>query len=145
MKLVESISVNCHFSFDHYPGYPGTMLTMPRRPEFMLDSRETMLDVLDRARYGHLAFLDECGLPDLRPLNYARVDDTLYFHTAEGSTVARYASAGPVRLCAQDTVTWIPSYWRHPEMACPATTYYRSEGVRIGHLLEGSSASSRKK
>lgn len=67
-------------------------------------------------------------------MNYARLGDFLYFHTSPKGALPQRLG-GPACFTAQDTLGWIPSYWRHPEMACPATTYYRSVVVR-GELEE---------
>jgi nitroimidazol reductase NimA-like FMN-containing flavoprotein (pyridoxamine 5'-phosphate oxidase superfamily)/N-acetylglutamate synthase-like GNAT family acetyltransferase len=100
-----------------------------RRAEFADSERATAWEVLDEARYAQVATVAPDGTPEVRPLNYARVEETLYLHCAEkGSLAARGATLAV--LSAVDTAVWLPSYWRHPEMACPATTWYRSVQVR---------------
>ncbi|HEY4000076.1 MAG TPA: GNAT family N-acetyltransferase [Candidatus Xenobia bacterium] len=103
------------------------MTTTLRRKEFQ---SEDLWTVLDEARYGHLAV----DGPDVRALNYARQDDTLYFHCAEGGEVGGW-SGREACFAVETAIQWIPSYWRHPEMACPASTWYRSAMVR-GRLRE---------
>jgi len=94
-----------------------------RRAEFAEHRLETAIEILDAARYGHLATVAPDGHPEIRAMNYARVGNVLYLHSA-------LPQPDRVVLAVEDTVDWIPSYWRHPEMACPATTYYRSLHVR---------------
>ncbi|MHB2020629.1 MAG: GNAT family N-acetyltransferase [Candidatus Xenobia bacterium] len=86
---------------------------------------EVARDILQRAPYGHLAWCED-GRPAVRAMNYALVDDALYLHASEKNR----PPTGPVELAAEDAAVPIPSYWRHPFMACPASTYYRSVIVR---------------
>jgi nitroimidazol reductase NimA-like FMN-containing flavoprotein (pyridoxamine 5'-phosphate oxidase superfamily)/GNAT superfamily N-acetyltransferase len=96
----------------------------PRRHEFL--SHEGV-DSLQQIRVGVLATLDEQGQCEARPLNFCWLEGSLWFHTSPHSLLAR-------RDCATFTgwhdEAWIPSYWRHPQQACPATTYYTSVVVR---------------
>jgi len=109
-----------------------------RRKEFSQNGVEHAEEILDSARYGHLVTLDEDGQAETRPINYARLGDEIYFHCSPRGALA--ARAGTTALLAvEDTLTWMPSYFRHAEMACPATTYYRSVQVR-GSLRAVSSA-----
>lgn len=95
----------------------------PRRKEFSQD-RSFAYEVLDRARSGALATVDEQGAPELRPLNFVRRGETLYFHTSPKSRLAR--RQGRASFTAQCDEAWLPSYWRDERLACPATTYYSS-------------------
>lgn len=93
-----------------------------RRKEFATDDQ--FQEVLAASRYGYLATSGE-----LRPMNYVYSQDRLYFHTAGPGTLASRAGSQAVFSCLE-SATWLPSYWRDPELACPATTYYRSAVVR---------------
>lgn len=94
-----------------------------RRQEFQSD--HLLKEVLSLARFG---FLGTEPL-ELRPMNYVLLDDRLCFHTAGPGTLASRAGQRAVFSCLE-SACWLPSYWRDPELACPATTYYRSAVVR---------------
>lgn len=94
-----------------------------RRQEFQAD--QALEEVLTRSRYG---FLGTEPL-ELRPMNYVLLEGKLFFHTAGPGTLASRAGQPAVFSCLE-SATWLPSYWRDPELACPATTYYRSAVVR---------------
>lgn len=94
-----------------------------RRKEFATD--EQLTEVLAAARYGYLA----TGAAELRPMNHVLLEGELYFHTAGPGSLAARAGEPAVFSCLE-SATWLPSYWRDPELACPATTYYRSAVVR---------------
>jgi N-acetylglutamate synthase-like GNAT family acetyltransferase len=67
-------------------------------------------------------------------MNYAVLDEGIYFHSAPKGRLASRDGA-PAVAAVEDTLTWLPSTWRHAELACPATTYYRSVVVE-GRLVE---------
>lgn len=109
----------------------GRTLT-PRRAEFSTPA--LAWEILDRGRLAHLSTLSPEGRLESRPMNYARLDDRLYFHSAPKGRLATRGGA-PAVAAVEDTLTWLPSSWRHAELACPATTYYRSVVVE-GRLAE---------
>jgi nitroimidazol reductase NimA-like FMN-containing flavoprotein (pyridoxamine 5'-phosphate oxidase superfamily)/GNAT superfamily N-acetyltransferase len=100
-----------------------------RRREYAEDRREVVDDVLDRARYGHMATLDPDGWPVVKPMNFARLGDWVWFHRARQGEMSGQLG-GPACFAVDEPLAWIPSTWRHAELACPATTYYRSVVIR---------------
>ena len=53
------------------------------------------------------------------------MDGQLYFHTSPKGDLGGWAGRAAC-VSLEDTVCWLPSYWRNRQLACPATTYYRS-------------------
>lgn len=98
---------------------------MIRRTEYRDESLAGLHEVLDAVRYGHLATTDDRGCPVVKPLNFARIGDHLYFHRARPGEMSAQLGR-PACFVATDALAWVPSSVRHPELACPATTYYRS-------------------
>ena len=96
-----------------------------RRSEYRDERPEGVHEVLDAVRYGHLATTDEEGRPVIKPLNFARVGEHVYFHRARPGEMSAQLGR-PACLAVTDPLAWLPSTFRHPELACPATTYYRS-------------------
>ncbi|MEW6281390.1 MAG: GNAT family N-acetyltransferase [Candidatus Eremiobacterota bacterium] len=104
------------------------MLTLRRR-DFQETDLTAVRAILSRARYGHLSTVSPEGEVELRPLNFVVLDHALYFHCAPATGLAaRHGTRAT--FAAQDLAVWIPSTWRDAELACPATTFYRSVGVR---------------
>lgn len=101
----------------------------PRRREFL---NQDGLQALERIRVGVLATPDPQGGCEARPLNFVLLDGDLWFHTSPHSQLAQRQQASFTGWCDE---SWIPSYWRHPQQACPATTYYTSVVVR-GRLVQ---------
>ncbi len=95
-----------------------------RRKEFLETAEPVIREIFRRASHGHLALYDD-GYPHALPLNFVVHGGHLYFHgTPHGMLVEQLGQ--PVSFTAQDMMSWIPSTWRHPRNACPATTFYRS-------------------
>ena len=101
-----------------------TTIYPPRRSEFISSEGVESLSLI---RVAVLATVDEDGECEARPLNFVWLDGAVYFHTAPQSNLA---SRGRATLTGWHDEAWIPSYWRHPEQACPATTYYTSVVAR---------------
>lgn len=95
-----------------------------RRKEFDNNDPQTTREVLGQSKIGHLAFLREDEI-ELLPYNFIYRGEYVYFHSSPKTGLAR-AVDQEIRFLAYDNIAWIPSTWRHPELACPATTYYAS-------------------
>jgi hypothetical protein len=89
--------------------------------------REDEAELLDRASHGVLA-LNRAGHPPLlRPLNFVRVGSHLYAHGAlEGEKMEALAHDGAASFLVVEDYSLVPSYFIHPQNACPATQYYRA-------------------
>ncbi|MCB9687989.1 MAG: GNAT family N-acetyltransferase [Alphaproteobacteria bacterium] len=75
-------------------------------------------------REGALAGVVE-GRPVVRAMHAWWHDDALWFHGGPRVAVSQLAG-GPVAFEGHALIARIPSWMRHPERACPATTWYRS-------------------
>lgn len=95
-----------------------------RRTEFTNNDPALLQSILTESKVGHLAYQrgDEI---ELLPYNFAYLDGDLYFHCSPRAGLAG-ARGQLVKFLAYQKVSWIPSSWRHPELACPATTYFCS-------------------
>ncbi len=104
-------------------------------------SKDEALAFLEGAPLLRFATTTPEGRPVLRAMNFALVEERVYFHGApvgeKTLTVGREAV-----LEADETVAFLPSWFVDPERACPATTYYRS--VQVHGVLEREDDPSRK-
>jgi nitroimidazol reductase NimA-like FMN-containing flavoprotein (pyridoxamine 5'-phosphate oxidase superfamily)/GNAT superfamily N-acetyltransferase len=104
-------------------------LIPPRRSEFIQEDLGECYQILDNAKIASLATVDEEGWPEVRPMNFARLGNCLFFHTGPGGVLQkRQGQAACVNVA--EGLNWIPSNWRHSDLACPATTYYASVVAR---------------
>ena len=99
-----------------------------RRQEFLQTSPELALSVLQESRVGHLAFLRGNEV-ELLPYNFAYHQGQLYFHSSPKTGLAE-ACGQAVKFLAYHKLSWLPSTWKHPELACPATTYFCSLSLK---------------
>ncbi|MEZ4319350.1 MAG: GNAT family N-acetyltransferase [Myxococcota bacterium] len=72
--------------------------------------------------------------PHVRPVHPIVLDGRVFWHGATKGEKSEWVGRTAV-LTAHEVVAEIPSWFRHPERACPATTYYRSGEVR-GPLVQ---------
>jgi nitroimidazol reductase NimA-like FMN-containing flavoprotein (pyridoxamine 5'-phosphate oxidase superfamily) len=60
-------------------------------------------------------------------MNFVRVDEALYFHgSLEGEKAASIRREPRVTFMVDDDFSLIPSTFTNPELACPATQYYKA-------------------
>ncbi|MCC7364031.1 MAG: pyridoxamine 5'-phosphate oxidase family protein [Dehalococcoidia bacterium] len=98
-----------------------------RRKDYEHTDRAELLDFLDAMPHGFLSFIRPDGSPGLVAVNYTRVGACLYFHGAtEGEKMASFAADPRVTFMVADGFSLIPSTWRDPELACPATQFYKA-------------------
>src|ERR1700753_2880785 len=64
------------------------------------------------------------GRPVLRTLSAVVLDGALCVHG--GDHGEKLGLVGPVIASCDEVIAQVPSYWIHPELACPASTYYLS-------------------
>lgn len=95
-----------------------------RRSEFEDNRPELVEELLSTCKIGHLAFERE-GEIELLPFNFVFHRGRIFFHGAPQSGLAA-AKGTKVKFLTYNSVAWIPSTWRHPSLACPATTYFQS-------------------
>ena len=95
-----------------------------RRHEYLTDDPKPIQALLSTVRIGHLAYQRE-GKPEVLPYNFCILDGYLYFHGSPKTGLSEAAN-DQVKFLAYHEVAWIPSTWRHPHLACPATTYFTS-------------------
>ena len=85
------------------------------------------LALIDSAREVRIAAVVD-GRPLLRTMHAVRIGNALALHGAPRSEKAGWVGA-PAVAAVEQVVARIPSWMRHPERACPATTLYRSVQV----------------
>jgi ribosomal protein S18 acetylase RimI-like enzyme len=100
----------------------------PMRLDLYQSSRQLAFSLLRRAPVVHSATTTPDGAPLLRALHPIVLDDLIAFHSApEGEKVL--ALGRPAVISAEEIIAPIPSTFRDPWRACPATTFYLSAQV----------------
>lgn len=110
-----------------------------RRKEFdMAENREEAEAFLAEMTHGFLGTIGPGGWPGVTPLNYVYHADAIYFHGARiGEKMTSIAADPRVTFTVAKEFAIIPSYFTDPEMACPASAYFKSVSIRgRAHAVE---------
>lgn len=98
-----------------------------RRNEFSMEDQKEIEDFLSGMSFGFLGTTNEEGTPRVTPLNFAYVNGAFYFHGSRmGEKMDHLRLAPAVCFTVADEYALIPSYFSDPEMACPATAFFKS-------------------
>ncbi|MDP4098474.1 pyridoxamine 5'-phosphate oxidase family protein [Paenibacillus sp. P96] len=98
-----------------------------RRDEFTVTEEEEISRFLDGMSFGFLGTVDPEGRPRVTPLNFVYEDGMFYFHGSyAGEKMKHLRGSDAVSFTVADEYALIPSYFSDPEMACPATSYFKS-------------------
>lgn len=93
--------------------------------------RAEMEGLLATAGHGYLGAVRPDGWPMVLPLNFVYVDGRVYFHgAAEGEKMASLVRDDRVTFTVAEDFSIVPSYFRDPRFACPATQYYKCVMIR---------------
>lgn len=103
-----------------------------RRKDKQVADVSVLHDLMNSVDTAYLAVMQADGYPRAIPLNFAWLDDTVYFHGARGGEKYELLQKSPpVSMCIAQELSVIP-----PEMlgnqACEATQFYRSAMI-YGH------------
>ncbi|UQZ33256.1 flavin-nucleotide-binding protein [Paenibacillus sp. PK3_47] len=98
-----------------------------RRQEFKIEQEEEVTEFLQGMSFGFLGTSDEAGFPRVTPLNFVYTEGCFYFHGSHaGGKMEAIRRQPQVCFTVADEYALIPSYFSDPELACPATAYFKS-------------------
>lgn len=98
-----------------------------RRSEFMIESPQEVEQFLAEMSFGFLGTVDEAGCPRVTPLNFVFLEDAFYFHGSRAGEKMDHLFRNPqISFTVADEYALIPSYFTSPDMACPATAFFKS-------------------
>ncbi|AHV98717.1 pyridoxamine 5'-phosphate oxidase family protein [Paenibacillus sabinae] len=98
-----------------------------RRKEFKVEQEEELEAFLNEMSFGFLGTIDEQGRPRVTPLNFVYIGGCFYFHGSHaGGKMEAIREMDKVCFTVADEFALIPSYFTDPQMACPATAYFKS-------------------
>ena len=102
-----------------------------RRHEYAQQDPAEIERLFEEAEHGYLGVITTDGWPSVVPLNFVKIDKRIYLHgSARGEKMKAMAKNDRVTFTVVQDFSLIPSYFRDPKLACPATQYYRSAMVR---------------
>jgi len=102
-----------------------------RRSTFHMKEQEEIEAFLQEMTFGFLGTYGEDGYPHMTPLNFAYANGAFYMHGSRVGQKMNNLRANPrVTFAVAKEFALIPSYWIDPEIACPATAFFKSVFVR---------------
>ncbi len=102
-----------------------------RRHELQNQDPAFFAELARRCEVGYLGLLTPDGMPRVVPLNFAAVEQTIYFHGAlAGEKFTVLENGAPVSFMMALPYSLIPSYFVAPDYACPATHLFKSVDAR---------------
>lgn len=109
-----------------------------RRKEFKVEDPRELEEFLQSMSFGFLGTADPEGRPSVTPLNFVYDGANFYFHGSRAGSKMKQLRARPeVCFTVADEYALIPSYFSDPELACPATAYFKSvTAYGIAELVE---------
>ena len=99
-------------------------------PNFEIEDKSLIYDVLDKVEYGTLALCVE-NKPYAVPVNFVRVEDDIYFHGALKNKKMKILEKNPaVSFSVVENYALIDSDFSSTEgLACPATQFFKSVSI----------------
>ena len=99
-------------------------------PYFKIEDKSIINEILDKAEYGTLA-LSVDDTPYAVPLNFVRIDETIYFHGALKNRKMKMLSTNQkVSFSVVESYSLIDSDFSTSEgLACPATQFFKSISI----------------
>ena len=102
-----------------------------RRTEFFTGDERIIREILDGAEVGYLGVLTPDNYPRAVPVNFVRIDETIYFHSApEGEKYESLKASDKITFHVNIPLSVIPSYWISVKSAGGATQFYKSVQVK---------------
>jgi hypothetical protein len=96
-------------------------------PHFKIEDKSIINEILDKAEYGTLA-LSVDDVPYAVPLNFIRIEDSLYFHGALKNKKMKMLAQNPkVSFSVVENYSLIDSDFSSTHgLACPVTQFFKS-------------------
>jgi nitroimidazol reductase NimA-like FMN-containing flavoprotein (pyridoxamine 5'-phosphate oxidase superfamily) len=102
-----------------------------RRSTFHMKEQEEVESFLQEMTFGFLGTHGEDGYPHMTPINFVFHDGAFYMHGSRaGQKMTNLRANDKVTFAVAKEYSLIPSYWLDPEIACPATAFFKSVFVR---------------
>ncbi len=103
-----------------------------------IKSKEKIKEFLDQEHVGRIASIDENGYPQIIPMNFVFLDDSIYLHShTKGEKLDNVARNEKVGFEVDRELEFLPSYFEHPTDASVADTLYISVVIKgKGELIK---------
>lgn len=98
-----------------------------RRSEFDMTDEREIERFLEESSFGFLSTVRPDGRPGIVPLNFVYADGAVYFHGSRiGEKMDAIRQNPQAAFAVAKEYALIPSYFTDPDMACPASSWFKS-------------------
>jgi len=102
-----------------------------------IKSKEKLIEFLNQQETGRICSIDKDGYPQIIPMNFVYVNDTVYMHShIKGEKLENIRRNSKVGFEVDQSLEFLPSYFTHPTDASQADTLYISIVIKgIGTIV----------
>src|SRR5574337_668588 len=98
-----------------------------------IKSKEKIVEFLNKQETGRVCSIDKDGYPQIIPMNFVYVKDSIYMHShIRGEKLENISRNPKVGFEVDQSLEFLPSYFSHPTDASQADTLYISVVIK-GH------------
>ena len=110
-----------------------------------IKSKEKIKEFLDQEHVGRIASIDENGYPQIIPMNFVFLDDSIYMHShTKGEKLDNVTRNEKVGFEVDRELEFLPSYFEHQTDASVADTLYISVVIKgKGEIVKDKSEKTR--
>jgi len=95
--------------------------------KLQIKSKEKIIEFLSSQQTGRVASIDENGFPQIIPMNFVFINDTIYMHShIRGEKLGNIRRNQKVGFEVDKSLEFLPSYFSDPTDASLADTLYIS-------------------
>jgi len=88
-----------------------------------IKSKERIIEFLSSQQTGRVSSIDENGFPQIIPMNFVFIDDTIYMHShIRGENLGNIRRNQKVGIEVDNSLEFLPSYFSAPTDASLADT-----------------------
>jgi nitroimidazol reductase NimA-like FMN-containing flavoprotein (pyridoxamine 5'-phosphate oxidase superfamily) len=105
-----------------------------RRKEFSITDRQEIEQFLSEMSFVFLGTINEDGFPDITPLNFVYYKGSIYIHGSKiGQKFKNISQHLNVTFAVASEYALLPSNFTDPNLACPASAFFKSVIVNYPH------------
>ena len=99
--------------------------------KLIIKSKNKIIEFLNQESTGRIASVDENGFPQIIPMNFVFLEDSIYMHShVKGEKIDNIKRNSKVGFEVDKNVEFLPSYFSDPDDASLADTFYISVVIK---------------
>ena len=99
--------------------------------KLIIKSKNKIIEFLNQESTGRIASIDKDGFPQIIPMNFVFLDDSIYMHShVKGEKIENIKHNSKAGFEVDKNLEFLPSYFSDPEDASLADTFYISVVIK---------------